>query len=253
MLRKICVILCMFLINIEAKITQTSSIMPIESELKKANSYTLVIVELDGGIIMYVDEIFNRNNSKLFHKYVLKMKKKGEIAYDPKIAQKVRSKILYKLTEVAWKNQIQLLQNKEVSVCGISKMLRNNQRLKEEVKRNEISFKQDKTIAKIKFEQGKIEYTSGIIFCYWNDEIQEKLFTNALIKDQFKKVILVSSNRGFLELAEKTCQKNGLEFIGFEYTYIKNMPMLDKKAAKTQIARLFAKQELNTMTSNARS
>jgi len=241
------VFLC-FSCGLSAKIIQTSSVIPIEIEFRKADSFTLVFIELDGGILVFSDEILNANNSKFFHKYLLKFQKIGQIKYDPKIGRAVKFASPMRLSEPEWQKMIRFLQIRDVTVCGITKIstkiTKDFERIVARLSKNDLRFFNTKILAKIAANSEDFEYKNGIFFCHFNSEFADKIFSSSILRDNFKKVILVTTNRGFLENIQQICAKNGVEFVGFEYTYLKNLPILTKDEAKSQLVKLFGKIRL---------
>ena len=63
-----------FCFNICSEIVQTSSAMPVLHELNKANSVTLIIIDLFDVVICFEEEVLNNNNKKSFQKYLKQFK-----------------------------------------------------------------------------------------------------------------------------------------------------------------------------------
>ena len=227
-------------------IVQTSSFLPIEIELKKAKTDTLVILMIKDTIFIYKNNVLLPVNKKHFMHYFKK--------YAPEYLKKHRAKNTNELLEKLLAKQKvkfvdyklpKLLYNLEAKGIDVLCMDYKSNETREQKYLNwledeKISFKQSfkKLVSFILIAKNGI-YKNNIIFLnkvYFN-EFWEKFFTKH--KQRYYKVIFVSADKKSVVMMQDVCKKLQINFVGFEYMQAYNINYVeDKNIIKAEVKRM---------------
>lgn len=235
-----------------AEIIQTPNLTPIETAIKKADSSTLVVFDVDDVLITAKDQILQPSNKKL-----LEILNKGlESRYSEKAAQKLWSIILLeRVDEPVDPQMVSLI--KETQARGIKVMALTNAwtgsfgnipSLEEwrvrELEDFGYTFKDSWSTLKSKiFSDSKSKdpkrlpvFKNGVLFTcdLPKGDILKVFLKHASFLP--KKIILVDDKRKHLKSVEAFSRDVGILFIGFEYTAVADRPKspLNEKRAQLQ-------------------
>ena len=204
--------------KVNAKIIQTSSLIPIEFEIKNSNFESIIFIEMDDCLFSFEEEALNCNNAKLFYDCVKELQAKGIIELKKNWIKNLNAKsdLILNEDQKRWVNIVRLIDNKELCILFFARTGKIIPNWSSALKKYEISKK-------------------GEVVFY--REFYELL--KNLEKKEYKKLIVISANPKLLEVLEKLSLENKKEFIGFHYTYLKVKPKLDLNTIRMKVKKMF--------------
>lgn len=197
------------------EIIQTSSIIPIETKIKKANSDYIVIVEITNVLLVPSEQLFQ--DKRLFKKFFLQLAEEQKIKKEE--YEKLLQKSKFRLSEGKWQKLIAFLMNNEIKVFGLELGKNDNAN---QLAAHEIKFSE-------KMISERVIYIKNF---KKNIDMLNNMFNH-------KNLIVISCNRKFLEKIREYAQTKNTNCFLFEYTYLNNLPKISQILAKKEIIRLF--------------
>lgn len=255
----VCLLFIITACSEESRIFSTSDSFFIEEELKRADEETLVIFDINDVLFESKELLFKEQNSDLLKELLNEGSKVPPILF----SVVVQGPVVY--VDKNFVRIIRNLQNKNVKVialtnglvgsCGYVKSMEGLliQQL------HNLNYHLEKSWPNLKNAQiyitrsrdRKILFEEGIVFA--NKSISKTSKGESLLAffkySGFypKKVIFIDDKLKNLKSVSNVLEKEGIEFVGFEYTKARNrkyLPIITKEHAKLQLSILKKKHKL---------
>jgi len=232
-----------------ADIIQTSNLLPIQTAIKNANPSTLVVFDIDDVLLTAKDQILQPRN-KTFNNTLAK-ELQNRLRKDE--AENLWSIILLSFhDEVVDPNIIPLMQNiktRDLKILGLTNLLTGSlgkipsmeDWTIERLKKHNINFKDSwKSINQHEFANLKAKdparfstFKDGVVFTSGlpKGEVLEAFLQYVKLKPN--EIIFVDDKQANLEFIQSFCLKEGIDFVGFQYTAVKDKstePLNEKRA-----------------------
>lgn len=233
-----------------SKIITTHTLEPIELSLKDADQTTLVIFDVDDVLLMPTDSIYLISRGDYFNNIMEDFKKRYTEDQIEKMINAIMIGRPVKIVDSKIISIIKSLQKNDIPVMALTALstgaFDNNKSFVEwriqQLKEVDITFNNKwNALNSKKFTNLKAinppEYKGGILFSSGipkGDILQSFLFECNL---KPKRIIFLDDRRNNLESVKKFCDAAGIEFLGFEYTAVKEIKPadVDLKRAALQI------------------
>ena len=233
-----------------ADIYQSGNLLPIEQALAEAEKDTLVIFDVVDTLITCDEPLFHSNNKKTFGKV-----SEGYFQNLPKekvdeLMTTILNERKTSLVDVKVLDLLDLVRKKHLKMlvltsCGtgkyglIEKMedWRLHQLESVGLHFEDISLQDERWFDSMLGPHGVPLLKKGVVFSAQIDKsiVLEEVFK--VEKLGFKKIIYVDDQLENLQEVEAFCKKNGIEFVGFEYTAVRDRPVqkIDEKLIEIQL------------------
>lgn len=250
LIKKIFFLAVISLSMLYADIYQSGNLLPIEQAIEEAQDDTLVIFDVVDTLITCDEPLFHSNNKNTFGKvsetffHNLSKEKVDELMttiLNERKTSLVDAKVL-ELLEVIRKKHFKML---VLTSCGtgkygiIEKMedWRLHQLRSVGFNFEDLSIKDEKWFDSMQGPHGVPLLKNGVIF---SAQIDKSIVLEEVFKVEnlsFKKIIYVDDQLQNLKDVQAFCEKKGLDFIGFEYTAVKDRPVqkIDEKLIEIQL------------------
>jgi hypothetical protein len=252
----ICLLFVLVACSEQSRIFSTSDSSFIEEELKEADKNTLVIFDINDVLLEQKELLFKKQNSTLLKNLLKEMS--ANMSNEEE--QTLYSVVVQRPVVYVDENFVRIihdLQNKNVKVialtnglvgtCGYVKsmdrlLIQQLRDLDYHLEKSWLDLK-NAQIYMTKSKDRKILFAEGIVFA--NKMISkaskgESLLAFFKYADFYpKKVIFIDDKLKNLKSVSNILEKQGVEFIGFEYTKAKNRkdsPVITKEHAKLQLS-----------------
>lgn len=260
----ICLLFVLVACSEQSRIFSTSDSSFIEEELKEADKNTLVIFDINDVLLEQKELLFKKQNSTLLKNLLKEMS--ANMSNEEE--QTLYSVVVQRPVVYVDENFVRIihdLQNKNVKVialtnglvgtCGYVKsmdrlLIQQLRDLDYHLEKSWLDLK-NAQIYMTKSKDRKILFAEGIVFA--NKMISkaskgESLLAFFKYADFYpKKVIFIDDKLKNLKSVSNILEKQGVEFIGFEYTKAKNRkdsPVITKEHAKLQLSILKKRHKL---------
>lgn len=272
----ICLLFVLVACSEQSRIFSTSDSSFIEEELKEADKNTLVIFDINDVLFEQKELLFKKQNSTLLKNLLKEMS--ANMSNEEE--QTLYSVVVQRPVVYVDENFVRIihdLQNKNVKVIALTNGLVGTYGYVKSMDRlliqqlRDLDYHLEKSwldlnnaqIYMTKSKDRKILFAEGIVFA--NKMISkaskgESLLAFFKYADFYpKKVIFIDDKLKNLKSVSNILEKQGVEFIGFEYTKAKNRknsPVITKEHAKLQLSilkkrhKLLSDEEINKILHN---
>lgn len=260
----ICLLFVLVACSEQSRIFSTSDSSFIEEELKEADKNTLVIFDINDVLLEQKELLFKKQNSTLLKNLLKEMS--ANMSNEEE--QTLYSVVVQRPVVYVDENFVRIihdLQNKNVKVIALTNGLVGTYGYVKSMDRlliqqlRDLDYHLEKSwldlnnaqIYMTKSKDRKILFAEGIVFA--NKMISkaskgESLLAFFKYADFYpKKVIFIDDKLKNLKSVSNILEKQGVEFIGFEYTKAKNRkdsPVITKEHAKLQLSILKKRHKL---------
>ncbi len=243
-----------------ATIIETNDISIFEAEVHNANAECLIVLDVDDVLIYPKDQLLRSENKKLLQKMYEESKNK----YGSKEVEKIWSIVWdaheVNLVDARLPRIIMEAQDRGLNIIALTKadsgvygkISSIEKHRVDMLKRANIWFTMDTQVnfndayKNLRCADGinHPSYYEGVIFtCGINKDIALDIYLKN-DPSRYKKIIFLDDKYENLKHVEGYCQKNSLQFMGFHYTVIQNLPKRDVNidAIKMQVDTLYKKR-----------
>lgn len=236
--------------SLRADIYQSSNLLPVEQAIEESDSDTLIIFDVNDTLITCDEPLFHDKNKKTFGQVSDEYFKDLSKERIDELMTTILSSRKTSLVDQKVLDIVDLVKNKQLRMvvltsCGtgkyglIEKMEDWRIRQLEDLglSFSDSHFEKEKWFDSMKGPHGVPLLKNGVIF---TAQIDKSIVLDEFVKEEkvpLKKIIYVDDQVENLKDVEAYCRAKGIEFIGFEYTAVKDKPVqkIDEKLIEIQL------------------
>lgn len=245
------------------QIISTPTLEPVEAALKDADKNTLVIFDVDDVLLMPTDEIYLVDRGEYFTKIMDDLKKHFTKTKFEKMINAIMIGRPVKIVDFKIIPLIKSLQTKEVPVMALTALstgrFNNKQSFVEwrieQLKNADIIFNQWAAVKPKKFTDFAIknppEFKEGVLF---SSGIPKGEILKTFLQDCYskpKRIVFLDDRRNNLESVEAFCKAEGISFLGFEYTAVKETRPVNFNHKRAELQIKMLKNKLQWLSDQA--